>query len=101
MVVLHGNGLVYHSAPFTRATEISGWIRFVAWIALDVPDTDFLVSVSEVLTNGNAISLTQDLLRARYRESLREESARDARVAHVTLYHDREHQSFQEFPVGR
>jgi len=155
MVVLHGNGLVYHFAPFTRATEISGWIRFVAWIALDVPDIDLTVTVSEVLPNGNAISLTQDLLRARYRESLREEklirpgaincytfdgftffsrriakgsrlrlvlrcpntiyleknynsggvvievSARDARIAHVTLYHDREHQSFQEFPVGR
>ena len=157
---LSGNGLVYHSAPFTEDTEITGYVKFVAWIALDVPDTDFQVTVSEILLDGSHIKLTQDYLRARYRESLRQEklvaphevnryvfdsfnffsrkvargsrlrlflsapnssilrpnsiyiqrnynsggdvaaeSGKDARTAHVTLYHDAEYPSFLEIPV--
>jgi hypothetical protein len=70
---LFGNGLVYHSAPFEQDTEVTGFLKLVAWIALDVPDTDFQVTVSEILSDGSHIQLTQDLLRARYRESLRAE----------------------------
>lgn len=70
---LYGNGLVYHSAPFTEEVEISGHLRFVGWMALDAPDTDFQVDVYEILRDGTSIQLTADLLRARYRESLREE----------------------------
>lgn len=69
---LFGNGLVYHSRPFVEETEITGYMKLVAWLSLDVPDTDFQVEVSEILPNGNAVHLTQDLMRARYRESLRE-----------------------------
>jgi predicted acyl esterase len=111
------------------------------------------MSVSEILSSGKHILLTDDLLRARYRESLRqeklialggvicykfndftffsrriarnsrlrlivrspnsiysqknynnggviaEESGRDARVAHVTLYHDTAHPSCLELPI--
>ncbi len=150
---LFDNGLVYHSAPFTQEIEITGWVRFFAWISLDVPDTDFRVSLAEVLPDGKMIKLTQDLLRARYRESKRvekmvipgeinlyvfdgftffsrriskgsrlrltvsctntiyleknynsggivaEESGRDARTAHVTLYHDKVHPSYVELPI--
>jgi hypothetical protein len=70
---LFGNGLVYHSKPFSKNTEITGWIKLFAWISLDVPDTDFTASLSEVLDNGKVIKLTQDYLRARYRESNRVE----------------------------
>jgi putative CocE/NonD family hydrolase len=151
---LFGNGLVYHTDAFLRDTEITGWIKFTTWISLDVPDTDFNVRVSEVMPNGKVIGLTQDLIRARYRNSLRkeelvkpgeinqyvfdaftyfsrqiakgsrlrlvfcspnsiyfeknyngggvvaEETARDAQVAHVTLYHDDEHPSYLEAPIG-
>ena len=150
---LFGNGLVYHSKPFTEDTEVSGYLRLVVWIALDVPDTDFEVAVYEIMLNGTSIILTQDMMRARYRESLRheklvepgeinryefngffffsrqiakgsrlrlvlkspnsiywqknynsggvvsEESGKDARTAHVTLYHDAEHLSFLEIPI--
>ncbi len=64
---------MYHSAPFTEAIEITGWVKFVAWLELNVPDTDFRVELSEVFSNGEAIRLTSDLLRARYRESLSDE----------------------------
>jgi putative CocE/NonD family hydrolase len=152
---LFGNGLVYHSEPFPEDTEITGTLKLVAWLALDVPDTDFQVDVSEILPDGGRVGLTSDLMRARHRESLRqarlvepgatnryefttftyfsrrvakgsrlrlvfsspntiqlqknynsggvvaEESARDARTAHVTLYHDVEHPSYLELPVAR
>jgi hypothetical protein len=45
----------------------------VVWIALDVPDTDFQVALSEIMPDGARLLLAQDLLRARYRESLRQE----------------------------
>ena len=70
---LFGNGLVYHSEQLNQDTEITGWVRLHAWIELDVPDTDFWARLSEVLPDGRVIQLTHDLLRARYRESLREE----------------------------
>jgi len=152
---LFGNGLVYHSEPFAKDTEITGWVKLFAWISMDVPDTDFKVTLAEILPDGKMIKLTQDLLRARYRESKRveklvvpgeinlytfdgftffsrriskgsrlrliiscpntifleknynsggivaEESGRDARTAHVTLYHDKTHPSYVELPVVR
>ncbi len=70
---LNGDGLVYHSAPFEEALEVTGTLRLVLWIALDVPDTDLQVTVYEILADGSSIQLTQDWIRARYRESLREE----------------------------
>jgi putative CocE/NonD family hydrolase len=70
---LFGNGLVYHSTAFSKDTEITGWVKMVAWMSLNVPDTDFCVTLSEVLPDGKVIKLSQDLLRARYRQSLREE----------------------------
>jgi putative CocE/NonD family hydrolase len=152
---LFSNGLVYHSEPFTKDTEITGWVKLFAWMELDVPDTDFTVLVEEVLPDGKLIKLTQDWLRARYRESKRveklvtpgeinlyifdgftffsrriakgsrlrmliscpntiyleknynsggavaEESGKDARIAHVILYHDADHPSHLELPVVR
>jgi putative CocE/NonD family hydrolase len=152
---LFGNGLVYHSDPFPKNTEITGWVKLSAWISLDVLDTDFTASLSEVLPNGKVIKLTQDFLRARYRESRRveklvtpgeinlyifdgftffsrritkgsrlrliiscpntiyleknynsggvvaEESGKDAHTAHVTLYHDKDHPSYLELPMGK
>jgi uncharacterized protein len=67
-----GKLLVYHTAPFERDTEVSGFFKFAAWIAIDQPDTDFAVSVYEIRNDGNSILLSTDLKRARYRQSLRE-----------------------------
>jgi len=150
---LLGNGVVYHSEPFDANTEVTGQLRLVVWIAIDVPDTDFSVEVDEVKPNGTSIMLTTDLMRARYRDSLLEEklvkpneinmyefngfyffsrqiakgsrlrlvlncpnsifveknyngggvvaseSGKDARTAHVTVYHDAEHSSRLEVPI--
>jgi putative CocE/NonD family hydrolase len=153
VLAMKGDGLVYHTAPFAEDTEITGWLKFVAWIALDVPDTDLQVRVYEIRPDGTSVSLTDDLVRARYRESPRQaqlvkpgeinryefdtfqffsrrvqkgsrlrlvinspnsiyveknynsggdvagETAKDARTAHVTLYHDAQHPSSLEIPV--
>jgi hypothetical protein len=150
---LYGQGVAYQSQPLAEATEISGWVKLVAWMSMDVPDTDFVASLYEIMPDGTSIQLTTDLMRARYRESLSQaklvtagkveryefssftwfsrkiakgsrlrlvfgapntrqleknynsggvvadETAKDARTAHVTVYHDAEHASYLEVPV--
>lgn len=66
-----GKLLVYHSAPFDEDTEISGFFKLTAWLAIDQPDTDFRVTVYEIALDGSAVQLTTDTLRARYREDPR------------------------------
>ena len=150
---LYGAGVVFHTEPFAEATELTGNVRFTASIAMDVPDTDFGVTLYEIKPDGTSIQLTGDVMRARYRESFRQEklvkpgeinryvfdhftfisrkiakgsrlrlvfaalntiyyeknynsggivaneSAKDAKTAHVTLYHDAQHASFLELPI--
>jgi hypothetical protein len=63
--------LVYVSAPFEQDQEISGFFRLQAWISIDQLDTDFMVTVSEIDPAGSVTTLSSDVMRARYRESLR------------------------------
>jgi len=70
---LFGNGLVYHTEAFAESTEVSGYTKLVLWISMDVPDADFQATLYEIMPDGKSISLASDRLRARYRESLREE----------------------------
>ncbi|MDX1556706.1 MAG: CocE/NonD family hydrolase, partial [Xanthomonadales bacterium] len=69
-----GDGLIYHSAPFREATEITGYARFEARVTLDVPDTDINVTLYEVRPDGSSIALTGQTMRTRYRDSLYEEA---------------------------
>jgi putative CocE/NonD family hydrolase len=150
-----GNGVIYHSEPLPENVEVTGFVRVSAWMSLDVPDTDFKVSLYEVLGDGSSVLLAEDQKRARYRESLEkqvlvqpgailrydfdsfpffarrlskgsrlrlflrspntifleknynsggavaDETAKDARVAHVAVYHDAEHPSALELPIAR
>ena len=67
-----GKVLIYHSAPFERDVEVSGFFKLTAWIAIDQPDTDFRATVYEIDPDGGSILLATDSIRARYREGLRE-----------------------------
>jgi uncharacterized protein len=150
---LFGDGVVYHTEPFAEDTEISGYVKLAAWLAMDVPDTDLEADLYEILPDGTSIALTSAAMRARYRDSLRQakpvppgetvryvfddftwfsrriakgsrlrlvfscpnsinleknynsggdtsrESAKDARTAHITLFHDPAHPSVLELPV--
>lgn len=89
---LFGNGVVFHSAPFARDTEITGRLKFTVWMATDVPDTDFDVSVYEILPNGTSIALTDDSIRARFRDSLTE--AKPLKAGEIVRY---EFHTFQFF----
>jgi uncharacterized protein len=66
-----GRQLVYHSAPFDRNTEISGFFKLSAWLSIDQPDTDFQATIYEIREDGSSLQLTSQYLRARYREGLR------------------------------
>jgi len=68
-----GKLLVFHSAPFERDTEISGFFGLSVWLSINQPDTDFRSSVYEVALDGSAVLLTADWMRARYREGFRDE----------------------------
>jgi len=68
-----GKQLVYHSAPFVQDTEISGFLRLSVWISIDQLDTDFRAAVYEIGLDGGSVLLSSDWVRARYRESLRQE----------------------------
>ena len=152
-VNLFGAALVYHSAPMPKETELTGWVRLTVWLSMDVPDTDLAATLYEIKADGTSIALTSDVKRARYRQSLRQETlvtpgetdryvfdaftfvsrrlakgsrlrlvvgaqdsinyeknynsggvvanetAKDAKTAHVTLYHDAQHPSALELPM--
>ena len=66
---LFGNGLVYHTEPFEAETDLAGFVEFDAWMTLDVPDTDFMVTVYEIRPDGSSVFLTGDIMRARHRNS--------------------------------
>jgi uncharacterized protein len=68
-----GNGLIYETAPFPVDIEISGFPKLTAWMALDTRDTDFQVTLYEMLPDGQSIILSVDRMRARYRDSLNRE----------------------------
>jgi putative CocE/NonD family hydrolase len=67
-----GKALFYHSPQFAADTDIAGFFKLSAWISLDQPDTDFMVSVFEIKSDGSSVFLSSDSLRARYRHNLRE-----------------------------
>jgi putative CocE/NonD family hydrolase len=70
-LALRGRQLVYHSRPFEAVTEISGFFKLSAWIAIDCPDTDLYVTLYEIDSEGSSIRLSTDGIRARYRGGLR------------------------------
>ena len=54
--------------------EISGFFAHTAWrLSIDQPDTDFQAHIYEIDNNARSILLSSDWMRARYRESLREQ----------------------------
>ncbi len=69
-LALDGQQLVYVSQPFPAPTELSGFFRLVANIAIDQPDTDIVVSIHELKPDGSVILLTTDQMRGRHREGL-------------------------------
>ncbi|MFY7912195.1 MAG: CocE/NonD family hydrolase [Emticicia sp.] len=85
---LGNEAVIYHSAPFEDSTEISGGIEAKLYISTDVPDTDLMISLYELTTKGEAIYLTSDQLRLRYRESLERETLMQAGKVYECVFDD-------------
>ncbi len=69
-VALHGDGIVFHSEPLPRDTDIAGAPRLDAWLSMDVPDADIEATLSLIDPHGGSVLLGAQTLRARYRQSL-------------------------------
>ena len=67
---LHGDGLVFHTAPFAEDTEIDGRIALDLALAIDGPDADVGYNLYLITPDGKAHELGRPGgIRARYRES--------------------------------
>ena len=95
---LYGAAVVYTSEPLGADLDIAGAPALAAWLALDVPDTDFQMSLWEVHPDGSAVRLTVDRRRARYRRSLTEPAP--AVPGKVEEYTFRGHHIARRIPKG-
>jgi putative CocE/NonD family hydrolase len=62
--------LVYSTPPLERDVEVTGPVEMVLYAATSAVDTDFTATLVDVHPNGQAIMITQGIVRARFRESL-------------------------------
>lgn len=70
---LDGDGLIYETAPLEQAADLVGVPKATLQLTMDVPDTDIQVILHEVKADGSTVFLAEDMLRARYRKSSRQE----------------------------
>ena len=62
--------LVYTSEVLAEELEITGPVRLVLYASSSASDTDFRVTLVDLLPDGTPIDLCSGILRARFRESL-------------------------------
>jgi hypothetical protein len=62
--------LVYTTAPLERDLEVTGPVEVHLFASTSARDTDWTAKLVDVAPDGMAISLTDGILRARYRNSL-------------------------------
>lgn len=63
-----GDILVYSTEPLQAGMEVSGPIDVTLYVSSDAKDTDFTVKVIDVLPDGTAYNLDENIQRVRYRE---------------------------------
>jgi hypothetical protein len=62
--------LVYTTPAFQKDTEVTGPVSLELYVSSSAVDTDFTGKLIDVWPNGNAESLLDGILRARYRNSM-------------------------------
>jgi hypothetical protein len=62
--------LVYTSPPLREAVEVTGPIALVLYASTSAPDTDFTGKLVDVYPDGRSMSLTDGIVRARYRDGI-------------------------------
>jgi putative CocE/NonD family hydrolase len=63
-----GDVLVYSTGPLKEGIEASGPITLTLYVSSDAKDTDFTVKLIEVLPDGTAFNIDDNIQRVRYRE---------------------------------
>jgi uncharacterized protein len=62
------NILVYSTGPLQEGEEVTGPIDVTLYVSSDAKDTDFTVKLDDVLPDGTAYNIVQNIQRMRYRE---------------------------------
>jgi uncharacterized protein len=60
--------LVYSTEPLKEGMEVTGPMELALYVSSDAKDTDFTVKVIDVLPDGTAYNIEENIQRARYRE---------------------------------
>ncbi len=64
--------LVYTTPPLDQPVEVTGPVKLILCASSSAPDTDWTAKLVDVAPCGYARNLTDGILRARYRHSMRE-----------------------------
>lgn len=62
------DALVFHSAPLAQSVEVAGQMHLELIVQADTPDFDLWAQVQMVKADGSAVTLGQDIRRARFRD---------------------------------
>ncbi len=62
------DALVFHSAPLPQSVEVAGQMRLALIVESDTPDFDLWAQVQMVEPDGSAVTLGEDIRRARFRD---------------------------------
>jgi uncharacterized protein len=62
------DALVFHSAPLPQSVEVAGHTRLNLTVQSDAPDFDLWAQLQMVEPDGSAVTLGQDVRRARFRD---------------------------------
>jgi hypothetical protein len=62
------DALVFHSRPLPQSVEVAGQMRLNLVVQADTPDFDLWGQVQMVAPDGSAVTLGQDIRRARFRD---------------------------------
>ncbi|MCZ6888969.1 MAG: CocE/NonD family hydrolase [Gammaproteobacteria bacterium] len=74
--------LCYSSAVLTDPLTVAGPISVTLWAATDAPDTDWTAKLVDVHPDGLAVSLTDSIVRARFRDGFGEAKLLPGNVPH-------------------
>ncbi len=78
--------LVYTGEKLKNEIEVTGNVKVLLYVSTSAPDTDFAAKLVDVYPDGSAMSVTDGLLRLRYRKGLdRPELAKPGEVYPVTV----------------
>ena len=78
--------LVYSTKPLRRDVEVVGPVKAVLYVSTTARDTDFTAKLVDVFPDGTARTLTDGILRLRYRNSLeRAEAATPGQIYEIAV----------------